>query len=82
MARKRKHFKNNEVFKNQLEVGDIYSITYQKMNVVAKVIKIDIKNTYPSMECQCIMSTNLEWINVGSIFLWGLCDDDEKITKL
>jgi len=83
MARKRKYFKNDEEFKNQLRIDDIYSISYESMNFVGKVINIEYNSDgLDYIIFQCIMSTNLNWVNIGSLVTWSLHDDGEKITKL
>jgi hypothetical protein len=83
MGRKRKHFKNDEVFRAQLKIDDIYSISYENMNFVGKVISIEINpGALDYLILQCIMSTHLGWIDIGSKVTWSLHDDGEKITKL
>ena len=78
MARKRKYFKNDEEFKNQLRIDDIYSIKYKKMNVVAIVLGFNQHD----INFKCIMCSHLDWIEIGSNFKWSLHNDGEKITKL
>ena len=83
MGRKRKHFKNDEVFRAQIKIDDIYSIDYDGQNFVGKVIRIDCSTGgLDYLILQAIMSTNLTWIRIGSEVTWGLKDDGEKIIKL
>jgi hypothetical protein len=83
MGRKRKHFKNDEVFRAQIKEDDLYSITYDGGNFVGRVIRIDYNpGNIDYLILQAIMSTDLNWIDIGSEVTWGLKDDGETIIKL